>query len=460
MHKLNIIVLLICATSATLYGQNGGYADLVEKVQNAVAQIETTRENPERVNSRSPFDVFRERGVPDSRRPLPRGTGSGFVISPDGYIVTNRHVVEDARTVTVNLVDGRTMTADVVGTDDSLDIALVKIDAENLTYFEIGDSKKMRIGDTVLAMGYPLGLGFSVTTGIVSGIGRNMRAGSMDIGTYIQSDADISFGNSGGPLVNYKGEVIGVNTLIVTQGETFGFAIPSEHFMSSVEQLKEYGRVRRGALGIQVGNLSEEARDYYGIGHGALVTGVYDGFPAAEAGISREDVILEVDGKKVDDSNEVVSLIAAKKPGDSLKLKLLSDGREVNRRVTLADRGDFGNNNSRQERERPEVIEETGLGLSMLPLDRRTRATMGIEGDIDGVLVHTVEPGSMAERKGVRPGSIITHINDRAIDSAEDVRKLLGRLDRGEAVQVRLVELRPDFGGYEEVRRTVFLRKS
>lgn len=448
----HLFISFLLAGALISWAQTGGYADLVERVQGAVVHIETVGETVS--NPHGNFDFFNQFQQRAPRR-APRGSGSGFIISSDGYVVTNRHVVADSTKVKVVLTDSKSYEAELVGIDDSLDIALLKIDGQNLPHVKIGNSDKMRIGDELLAMGYPLSLGFTVTRGILSGIGRNMNMGNLDLGTYLQTDADITFGNSGGPLLNTKGEVIGINTMILSEGETYGFAIPSNLFTHSIDELKEHGRVRRGALGIGVSALSEEALEYYGLERGALVTAVYDDFPAKKAGVQRDDVILEINGKAVKDNLDVVSTIANMRPGEEVKLHLLSRGKETTKTVVLADRNNFSSDTPQAEKEAEP--EEVNLGLSMAPLDRSMRSQLGLDRDNGGMVVMDVKAGSLAEESGLAPGSVITQINHQPVRSIDDVRKALKGVEKNAPVPLSVL----DRGrrGYSETERTVFLRK-
>lgn len=457
---LRIFTLLVGMTpSAAVFADFESYADLVEKLQLAVVNIQTTQIDRTATPS-DPFKFFRsprERG----RQRQFQGSGSGFIISPDGYILTNRHVVNDSKNITVLFSNNRSFKGRLIGTDDSMDIALLKIDTQGLDFFPIGDSGIMRIGDPVLAMGYPLQLGFSVTTGIISGIGRNMRNGSVDLATYIQSDADITFGNSGGPLINSKGEVIGMNTMIVTSGETFGFAIPSNLFRNSVDQLKRFGKVRRGALGVQVGDLSPEALEYYHLDHGALVAGVTKGLPAQKAGLSRDDVILEINGAKVRDSSDVVAVISSKAPGEKVSLRYLSGGKVKHTEIKLGNRDDLFRENGAAAAEETgsDIYQGSGLGFSLIPLDEGARRELGLEKDLGGMVVKEVEPGGSADRNGLQPGTIVTHINREAISNAGDVARAIRESGKNDIIPVRLIEIARSWTGYTENERTIFLRK-
>ena len=449
------LIIAIAAMIAPVAKGAGGYADLVAKVQGAVVNIQTVQEaKPQR---RSPFEEFF--GGPRQRQ-APEGSGTGFIISADGYIVTNRHVVADAKEITVQTLDEKTYSGKVIGTDDSLDVALVKIDATGLDYLKVGDSDKMRIGDEVLAMGYPLRLGFSVTTGIISGIGRDLDVFSLDVARYIQTDADITFGNSGGPLINTSGQVIAINTLIVSQGETYGFSIPSNLFRNAVDQLKEYGRVKRGALGVGIADLDDDARAYYGVTNGARVSSVTEGLPAEKAGIQTDDLILDINGQAVNSANDVIDLVSNKQPGDKVSLTIKRRDKTSKKTFALGDRDKLFNadNDDRQIEEDTRSSKDLGLGLSVMPLDDRTRRDLGLSREINGVIIHDVDE-AVARRKGLTPGMIITEINYKSVDSVSDVRKILEDVPSGDRVRLRIAGITRGMRGSQIIENTIFLQK-
>jgi serine protease Do len=453
--KTALMIAIAALIAPAARGAGDGYADLVAKVQAAVVNIQTVQEvQPQR---RSPLEQFF--GAPQQRQ-APEGSGTGFIVSADGYVVTNRHVVADAKEITVQTLDEKTYTGKVIGTDDSLDVALVKIDAEGLDFLSIGDSDKMRIGDEVLAMGFPLRLGFTVTTGIISGIGRDLNVFSLDVARYIQTDADITFGNSGGPLINTSGQVIAINTLIVSQGETYGFSIPSNLFLNAVDQLREYGRVKRGALGVGIADLDEEGRAFYDVANGARVTSVSEGLPAEKAGIQADDVILDINGEKINGANDVISVVSNKQPGDKVTLTVKRDGKTSKKTFALGDREKLYTNadSGREPEEDADISKDFGLGLTVLPLDDRTRRELGLDRQFTGVLIHDVD-NSVTRRKGLVPGMIITEINRTPVDSIGDVRKILREVPSGEVVSPRVAGLSRGFQGTQINENTVFLRK-
>lgn len=455
MKSLWMLAMTLVAT-LSLVAQTG-YADLIEDIEDAIVNIRTTQTVQSSPRSH-PFDLFRN---PNRGPRETEAAGSGFLISADGYIVTNRHVVEDANNITVFTLSRKEYPAKLIGTDENLDVALLKIEGRNFTHLRLGDSSRLRIGDAVLAIGYPLQLGFSVTAGIVSGIGRNMRNNALDLATYIQTDADITFGNSGGPLVNPKGEVVAINTMIVTRGETYGFAIPTELFAPSIEQLKRHGEVRRGALGVTVGDLSPEAKEYFKIEKGALVTAVTRGLPAHEAGIRSDLVILAIDGKNITDANHLISQIANKAPGDRINLSLLDTrGRKFDKAVTLTDRRRLSNPNRRLSSEdRPQVTEDIPLGFTVGPLDSTFRREMDLDRRFTGVKVEAVTRGSIAERNGIQPGQIITEINHKKVTSPKDILQALEVIPDRQVFPIKVVTFTSDGFSVNRRERTVFLRE-
>jgi len=456
--KILWMFVLTAASLAPALAQSEGYADLVENIQDAIVNIRTTT-TVQNVRRPNPFDFFNspQRGDRETE-----GAGSGFLISADGFIVTNRHVVEDADNITVFTNGENEHSATLIGTDENLDIALLKIEGRNFKHLQFGDSSKLRIGDRVLAIGYPLQLGFSVTSGIVSGIGRNLRNNSLDLATYIQTDADITFGNSGGPLVNTQGEVVAINTMIVTRGETYGFAIPTELFRPSVMQLKEHGEVRRGALGVTVGNLSPEAKEYFKVDGGALVTGVTRGLPAEKAGLESDQVILAIDGKNIENSGDLIAKISQKAPGESIQLSMVDTrGKRFDKMVTLTDRRKLSNPNRDLGIEQPEAgPKDIPLGFTVVPIPSQLRREMDLDSSFQGVVVESVEKGSIAERNGIRPGQIITEINHQKVTSAKDIVQTLEKIPDRQVFPLKVMTFTSDGFTVDKNERTVFLRKN
>lgn len=306
-------------------------APLVENVEPAVVNVYVTSvqhlDNPTRLHVLM--------GIPTEREV--QGQGSGFVISPDGYILTNNHVAENATTIKVKFPGGDEYVAKVVGTDPSSDVALLKIDVKKeMAYLKLGDSDKTRVGDWVMAVGNPLGLGHTVTAGIISGKERDISANLQE--EFLQTDASINPGNSGGPLVGMNGEVLGMNTAIVSGANSVGFAIPSSYLQHIVEQLRDNGKVARGYLGVNMSSLSEEGKKLLGIPGGALLVTVEDSSPAGKAGLKEGDVVLKIDDEKIEDQRDLLRAIAGKTPGTKVHIEFLRQGKPQSLDVALGER--------------------------------------------------------------------------------------------------------------------------
>jgi len=405
------------------------FADLVERTKNSVVNISTTKTIRSGV-FRSPFDQFFGRddlfeqffGSAPQREFRQKSLGSGFVISPDGYIFTNNHVVEKSDKIIVKLSDGREYNAKIIGKDAKTDIALIKIKPSNsLAVAEIGNSDKMRVGDWVLAVGNPFGLEHTVTAGIVSAKGRVIGAGPYD--NFIQTDASINPGNSGGPLFNMEGKVIGINTAIVAQAQGIGFAIPINMVRTMLPDLKTKGKVTRGWLGVSVQDITDKMANSLKLkdNRGALVADVFQGEPADRAGLKTGDVITEVNGKKIKDTHELLMVIASLPVGDIVTLKTLRDGREKIFRVLVAERKD-----------QPEVLalpmQETpdNFGMTVQDITPELARYLGLSART-GIVVTDVEDGSAADEAGIQPQDIILEVNKVKVAS---VKEYLGEITK------------------------------
>ncbi len=408
-----------------------GFADLVEEVMPAIVNISTRQVIENSGSSRRGFDPFRE-FFGDSF-PFPEldqspreanALGSGFFISDDGYIITNNHVIDGADEITIINQDGDEYEAEVIGLDPQTDIALLKVDVNDHAYIEFGDNTKSRVGDWVVAIGNPFGFGGTVTAGIISASGRDINAGPYD--DFIQIDASINRGNSGGPLFNLEGKVIGVNTAIISPNGGsigIGFAVPSSTVEPVIEQLKEYGKVRRGWLGVQIQSVDEELSSALGLdgAKGALVSDLLEG-PAEAAGVERGDVIIRFNGEEIKNSTELPRIVARAKVGSKAKLTVLRDGKEVELNVILEERkDDVDNVVSRQSKPSDEgaILNNTGLTVQELSDDIRQR--YGIPKDISGVVVIKVEPLSPASRQQITPGTVLREVNNQEVKSPADV---------------------------------------
>ena len=434
-------------------GMPGSFSDLVEKLSPSVVNITTSSTVPNRqeLNPQlppgSPFeDLFRDfmdreqNGAPRRQR---RGTalGSGFIISADGYVVTNNHVIENADQIEIEFFDGRLMEATVVGTDPKTDIALLKVKAKDkLKFVRFGDSNKAKVGDWVLAIGNPLGQGFSVSAGIISARGRAL-SGSYD--DFIQTDAAINRGNSGGPLFNMDGEVIGVNTAILSPNGGsigIGFSMSSAVVEKVIDQLTTFGETRRGWLGVRIQDVTEDVAEALGIEKtdGALVTDVPDG-PAKTGGIKSGDVIIEFDGKTIKDTRELVRIVGDSPVGKQVSVKVLRDGKKVSLSVKL---GRLEDNiaSSQPSRQRTKKVEFAGMTLSNL--EREVAEQFGIDQNIKGVVIVDVKAGSVGEEKGLKKGDVIIQINRIKISSTDELYKLNEEAKKANKTSILMLILR------------------
>jgi serine protease Do len=412
----------------------GSFADLAERISPSVVNITTSttvagRTGPQGiVPEGSPFeDFFREfqdRGGPERPR-RSSALGSGFVISEDGYIVTNNHVIEGADEITIEFFEGFEMPAEIVGTDPNTDIALLKVESDTpLEFVSFGDSDTARVGDWVMAMGNPLGQGFSVSAGIVSARNRAL-SGTYD--DYIQTDAAINRGNSGGPLFNMEGDVIGVNTAILspTGGSIgIGFSMASNVVTRVVDQLREFGETRRGWLGVRIQDVTEDVAEALGLEapRGALVSDVPEG-PAREAGMQAGDVILRFDGTEVEDTRQLVRVVANTAVGKTVRVVVNRDGTEETLRVTLGRREEAQDAvpASQTEESQEESLSGEMLGLTLSPLDDEMRESLGLSGGMDGLAVVDVDQASEAYEKGLRSGDVITEAGQSAVATVADL---------------------------------------
>ena len=374
------------------------------------------------------FDFFFRRRSPRQRSPQRRYRelrpvqGSGFIISSDGYILTNNHMVEGAEKVEIELADGRKFTAEVIGADRDSDVAVIKIDARSLPCLELGDSEALEVGEWVLAIGNPLGLSHTVTAGIVSAKGRS-GFGLATLENFIQTDAAINFGNSGGPLINLDGKVIGINTAIYGSSGNIGigFAIPINMAKHAYEQLIESGTVERGFLGVMPNDLDPEMAEAFGLKDKCVaISEVTEDSAADKAGLRHNDVILELDGEPVESADSFRNRIAMLKPGTKLKMVVWRDGKRRTFDVKLGKRP------STQELTGapPDELEE--LGFSVRNLTDESAERLGYEGQ-SGVIVESVEPGSQAAQLGIVPGVLIKEVNREAVKNTKQFNEAIAK---------------------------------
>jgi serine protease Do len=363
-------------------------------------------------------------------RPGPQiehGLGSGVIISPDGYIVTNNHVIDGAVDIRVTMTDRRILSAKLVGADPLTDLAVIKIDGNNLPSVPLGDSTQLHPGQTVLAFGNPLGFRFTVTRGIVSALNRPnpFAADRRSPGQFIQTDAAINPGNSGGPLVNAHGEVIGINTFLISETGGFsgmGFAIPAQIVKPTVDTLIKYGKVSHGYIGIGINDVTPEEAKFFHVNDasGAVVTQVEPNSPGAKAGLKIGDVITEVNGKTVLDAGALQVEVGQQQPGTTLHLKVLRDGKSVDLPVTLEAMGKGEHDNQISDAgHKP----RWGIGLADLTPD--VRQQLRASDDVHGAVIEQVAPGSPADNAGLQQGEVITEVNRQPVHSAADVQKAL-----------------------------------
>ena len=376
----------------------------------------------------SPFDFFGDefferffgRRFPRKYRQM--GAGSGFIISKDGYIITNNHVVADADKVKVKLADGREFNAKIVGTDPASDVAVLKIEAENLPVLPLGDSDKIEVGEWVLAIGNPFGLTQTVTVGVISAKGRS-GVGITDYEDFIQTDAAINPGNSGGPLVNLRGEAIGMNTAIFTRSGGYmgiGFAIPINMVKIITEQLIKTGKVTRGWLGVVIQELNEDLAKSFGLEkpEGALVTEVAENSPAERAGLKPGDVIVEYNGKPVKNVAELRTMVALTPPGTKVKLVVVRKGKRKTLEVTIGNQPQSLALLTGQD----EFLKKLGLEVQPLTPELAEQFGYGVK---EGVIITGVAPGSPAAMAGLRPGMLVEEVNHQKVRTLKDFARAL-----------------------------------
>lgn len=453
--------LVQLAPAATRSAGIRDFADVVEESMEGVVGVTAQNDGssdedgaPNDDQRRELFEFFfGPDGMPRGQEPReqrPRiGEGTGFVISTDGYILTNNHVVEDADRVKVAFSDGTEESARVVGTDPSIDLALLKVEKRGLKALPLGDSEQLRVGEWVIAIGNPLEFEQTVTVGVLSAKNRRVPLPSTDqqgLVTFLQTDAAINFGNSGGPLLDIDGNVVGINTAITRQNlaEGIGFALPIDQARRVVNQLRDFGQVRRGYIGIgmNTAGIDADSQEYFKLPDrfGVIVDSVRDDSPAADAGLQPFDVIRSVDGKKVIDNDDLIARISSYMPGDSVDLEIYRSGRPLELTATLAERPQ-GNaivpaSTPVEPEEEPEPAESTGLGITVQAIDDAVRGQMGLDPSIRGVLVTDVEFDSLAAEKGLVRNFIVIGLNDEPIESVSDWDRALGKLRRGQPVKV------------------------
>ena len=404
-------------------------APLLEQVKPAVVSIRTLQEAETRSSSRSPEQEMMERffggRMPQNRGPR-SGAGSGVIFDArEGLIITNNHVIKDADEITVTLNDRREYEAELVGTDPDTDIALLKIDARDLDALRLAKSGDARVGDYVIAVGNPFGLTSTVTSGIVSAIGRETASGNNRYENYIQTDASINPGNSGGALVNSKGELIGINTAIVSRSggnNGIGFAVPVRTVKNVITQLRENGEVRRGRIGVMIQSITPDLRDGLGLKslNGALISDVSEGSAAEKAGLQPDDVVIEFNGEDVVDSNDLRNFVGLLQPGTRVDITYLRDNRRRTTQITVKEAPDLEDETITTDDDGNAVMEAfDGAEISNIPDDVELR------GGQDGVYISAVESGSRAARAGLRRGDVIRRVGKTDIRDLDDFQEAI-----------------------------------
>jgi len=368
------------------------------------------------------------------------GIGSGVIISPDGYIITNNHVVDGATDIKVTMSDRRILPAKLIGTDPLTDLAVIKVEGSNFPNIPLGDSSQLHPGQTVLAFGNPFGFRFTVTRGIVSALNRPNpdNSDARKPGEFIQTDAAINPGNSGGPLVNARGEVIGINTFLISPSGSFsgmGFAIPTQIVQPTVDSLIRYGKVSHSYMGIGITDVTPENSKFFDIkdANGAVITEVQPDSPGAKAGLKVGDVVTDLDGKKVTDAGQLQMEVGQKRPGTKVELEVLRDGKNVNVPVTLEEMG------SRDGKDKLASNGASGKprwGVGISDLTPEVREQLRAPEDLHGAVIQRVQPGSPAEEAGLQPGEVIVSVNRRPTQSASDVQKALASVPQGQDAMV------------------------
>ena len=427
------------------------FADVAERLNPAVVNIDATTRGSARSRRFGGLPVpdgpelFDRPGERDPQGPR-RGAGTGFIIDPSGLILTNHHVVDGADRIMVRLTDGRNLHATRVGSDPDTDIALIKVDSPRpLPFAALGDSDALRVGEWVVAIGNPLAYEHTVTVGVVSFIGRKLFDSSLD--RYIQTDAAINFGNSGGPLINSRGEVIGINAAISSRAANIGFAVPINQARAILPQLRDKGHVSRGYIGVSLRDVDPDLQRSLGLTNsdGALVQDVTPGSPGARAGIRTYDLIVAVDGKAVSGNDQLIQLIASRSPGTVASLQIVRDNHPVNIPVKLTER---------PQRERPPAGDDQSpqpssqrgpaLGLSVRDLDRDFAERFKLPEGMQGVIISRVEPMSPAFDAEIERGHVLLEINRHPVRSIEDYRRLTANAKTGDILALYIYKPESD----------------
>jgi serine protease Do len=450
----------MASAPAFAHGAPDGFGDLIEDVSPSVVQITATKigresgpapQIPEQFRN-GPFKDFFDRfsgdgGPHGAPRPHPKhgALGSGFIVDDEGIVVTNNHVVSNAAEINVTLTDGREFPATLIGADEKTDLAVLKVETDTaLPAKSWGDSDKSRVGDWVLAVGNPFGLGGTATVGIISARGRDIGSGPYD--DFIQIDAPINSGNSGGPLFDGEGNVIGVNTAIFSPNGGnvgIGFAIPSNIAQEVVAELRENGTVERGWLGVMIQPVTPDVADSLGLDQpkGALVAKITPDSPAEKAGLRQGDIIVGFDGQDIEEVRDLTRIVANTAVGGSTRVSVWRGEKEIALKVKIGEMPQQVAANTRGDaaREHDTGVEVGPLGLTLTQLDEEARSHLGLGDDSKGVVIAGVDSGKNSAEKGLRPGDVITHVNQAPVDSPDDVVKAVQKAEKTNRKSVLLL---------------------
>lgn len=439
MKKLFLLVVFMAALAINAYAVPESFAPVVKKAAPSVVNISTTKTVTRQID---PFfdDFFggffggNPYGNGGGQKFKSSALGSGFIIDMNGYIVTNNHVIEGAEEIIVKLQDEREFKATIVGTDPLTDLALLKIDTlgASITPILLGDSDKAEIGDWVVAIGNPLGLGGTVTAGILSAKGRVLGDGPYD--NFIQTDVSINPGNSGGPLINMDGEVIGINTAIIQSAQGLGFAVPVNMLKNIIPKLKQ-GKVTRGWIGVTLQPLDEKLAKSFGLNDtkGVLIADVSKGEPGDKAGLKAGDIVIAVDGKKATDSRTLVGIIGSKSPNDKVVLTVIRDDKQQNITVTLGERpveGQVAGNYSNKSPKKPKG------DITVIDLSRDDASSLGVTG---GVVITDIDTKSNAYSAGLRQGDVIVWVNRKSIANPNEFYEAYNKVKKGDLIAFKIL---------------------
>lgn len=437
---LNIHLAATAAEPAMPESNSSTGIRLMEEMQTVIINLaESTK--PSVVNLIPLSEAGKGRELSRERTPNASGSGSGVVIDPDGYIITNNHVIGDATAIEVRFSDTSKLIAQVIGKDQDTDLAVLKVSADHpLPSAKFGDSSSVRVGQWVLAVGNPFGLDRTVTLGVVSGTGReNINLSRYE--NFIQTDASINPGNSGGPLFNLRGEIIGINTAIINFAQGIGFAIPSNMVKQVMEQLLTQGRVTRGWLGVSIQPLTIELARKFGVneGEGVLVNEVFEKDPAAAAGIKPGDILTRIDGSVIDTPNRLSRVVAGLRPGMTTKVEIVRDRQRLILDVALIERRDQAVATSlpQAQMETPRPRTEINLGLDVQDLTPSLANIFKLQ-ETRGVLITKVEPGGLAQSEGLHEGDLIKEVNRVAVGSVGEFNVALSGVRRGDTILLRV----------------------